>query len=260
MDWPSPMPAFSVCGSSLGEFFCQARLFSRGRPLSWAHREGRAMGKCKGLFDRCRQHVVTAILITLCGLSSTKVRALPPDPVEELRQSLKAPVLETAERDRNLRAQIRALSGINDLQRAVSLRDWRDEDPDDKVAAVDLANRAEVCRAFEQAVRDVLHHGDAASRLAVMNMLVKMAITTRGAGTKASIAHAFADDLANLTRQGDAGTREAAARSLGQVSPEPGMAVPVLTKLMESKEVRLKLAGVDGMVSMMKVATYLATR
>ncbi|HMC88449.1 MAG TPA: HEAT repeat domain-containing protein, partial [Gemmataceae bacterium] len=105
-----------------------------------------------------------------------------------------------------------------------------------------------------------LRRGDAASRLAVMDMIVRLATTTGGVGSKASIARVFGADLAELTRQGDLLTREAAARALGQANPDPAVAVPALSELMESQEMALKLAASDGFGYLMKVVTFLATR
>ena len=67
----------------------------------------------------------------------------------------------------------------------------------------------------------MLRHGDAASQLAVMDMLVRMTTTTRGVGTCMSITRVFGADLAELTKYGDPLTREASARCLGQVCPDP---------------------------------------
>jgi len=87
---------------------------------------------------------ILAIILLMAGLGWTAGRAVaaPPDAVEALRELLRAPALDPGQRDRCLREQIRRLNGVSDLRRAVALRDWRDEDPDEKVAAVDQANRA----------------------------------------------------------------------------------------------------------------------
>src|SRR5439155_11456545 len=102
------------------------------------------------------------------------------DPVQEIRCILRASVSDLAKRDRFLCAQIQAMDRLSDLARALVLREWRDEDPERRVAAVDRPNRLALARRFEQAVRDVLRQGDDASRLAVMNMLAELGTTTHG--------------------------------------------------------------------------------
>src|SRR5207247_2205646 len=117
-----------------------------------------------------------------CGTAFARAQSA--DPVEELRLLLKAPLTDSEARDRALKEQGKLVDGINDLRRALVLRDWRDEDPDARVASVDQRNRAGLARRFEQAVREVLLQGDATSKLAVLNMLGKMGTNVRGIDTK----------------------------------------------------------------------------
>src|SRR5438132_86245 len=152
---------------------------------------------------------VLALLAIACGIASSAARAAPPDAVEELRQTLRVAVADGEQRRRAVAEEIQALNDINDLRRAIELREWRDEDPDDRIASADRHNRAEVGRRFEQAARDLLQHGDTATRLAVMDMLLKMATTTRGIGTRASLTRDFATELIDLIKQGDPLPREA---------------------------------------------------
>jgi HEAT repeat protein len=218
------------------------------------------MRKYSALEKHYQPRCLAVILLLPMGMMIGRGLAAPGDAVAELREILQAPASDPSMRERCLGEQIKKLNGISELRQALALHDWHDEDPDDKTAAVDRASRAEVVRRFDSAVRQVLRRGDAASRLAVMDMIVRMATTTRGVGTPGSLARTFADDLAELTRQGDLLTREAAARALGQASPDPAQAVPVLSKLMESKETSLQLAASDALGYLMKVATFLATR
>ena len=87
---------------------------------------------------------------------------------------MKAPVFEPARRDQAVKEQCRKVNGINDIRRALILREWRDQDPDERVASADRCNRAELARRFEQSVRDVLGQTDTPSKLAVLTMLEKM--------------------------------------------------------------------------------------
>src|SRR5262249_53486950 len=148
---------------------------------------------------------------------------------------------------------------INDLNRAIALRDWRDDDPDDKIAAADKVTRIEVGRRFAFAVREVLQHGDSASRLAVMDMLLKMAPSTRGLNTRTSFTRIFATDLVELIRGDDDIAWEAATRALGQINPEPELAVPVLSEQLMSMDKKQKLAAADGLVHLIRVASHIVT-
>jgi hypothetical protein len=203
---------------------------------------------------------VLAVLAVAWGALSSPAPAAPPDPVEELRQTLRLAVADGEQRRRAVAEEIKALDDMNDLRRAIELREWRDEDPDDRIASADRYNRAEVGRRFEQTARELLQHGDTATRLAIMDMLLKMATTTRGIGTRASLTRNFATDLIDLIKQGDALSREAATRALAQINPDPILAVPVLSEQLRSGDATQKLAAADGLVYLMQVVNVLATR
>src|SRR5262249_49547025 len=107
-------------------------------------------------------------------------------PVNDLRLALQIPVTDHAphSKDLTLRRQtlerrVGALCRAPELREALLLTEWRDEDIDPLIAAVDRAVRAEVARRFELAVREVLQRGAPASRLAAANMLREVAATVR---------------------------------------------------------------------------------
>jgi HEAT repeat protein len=111
---------------------------------------------------------------------------------------------------------------------------------------------------FEQIVHDVLHKGDTAARLAVMNMLCEIGRTVHVPGSNQGFARVFARDLAQCARQDDLSVREAAARTLGQISPDPKVAVPALSGLLDSKDLSVRLAAIEGLVSLVHIASQLA--
>src|SRR6266849_2295132 len=175
------------------------------------------MRTCRVRSNRPRCLLAIAIAIALQSQMPALAQPVPSESVEELRLLLKAPVTEVSRRERAVSEQLKLVDGINDLRRALALREWRDEDPDDRISTVDRRNREVVARRFAQAAREVLRQGDATSRLAMLNMLGKMGTGVRSVGTTSSFASIFAVDLTTLTKQGDARVREAAARTLGLI-------------------------------------------
>src|SRR5262245_20303027 len=164
--------------------------------------------------------------------------AQPPrtDAVEAVRLALKAPVQDVAARARQLQQATGRLTTIPDLRRALTLQEWRDEDPDGSIAAVDLAARTAVTQRFVNSVRDVLHHGDALRRLAATNLLTELGTKARNVGSRQSVARAFGNDLAQLLKNEDARVRESAARALGQIAADPELVAAALGGLLGSKE------------------------
>jgi HEAT repeat protein len=182
------------------------------------------------------------------------------DPVEDLRRILKAPLTDLQTRDRNLKDAVSALQSLGELRRAVVLQDWRDADPNEEVAVVDRVHRAVVLERFARSVRDVLHWGDTTSRLAVLNMLAEVGPSVRGHSNRKGLAGEFASDLVPLLRQSDSSIREATARTLGHIAPDPQAAVPALGDLLRLGNMFERQAAAEGLTGMVQVVTQLATR
>src|SRR5260370_40266832 len=138
------------------------------------------------------------VVIVLGGTASALAQPVPAESVEELRLLLKAPVTELSRRDRALGEKVKLLDGINDLRRALGRGEWRDQDPDERVAAVDQRHRAVVAQRFEQSLRDVFQQGDATRRLAGLHLLGKMVTGRRAVGTKKPVTRTFAPALPAL--------------------------------------------------------------
>lgn len=209
-------------------------------------------------FD-CRLTLV-ALGLVLCAIGSAFGQPAGSDPVEELRLTLRAPLTDPIKRDRAVKEQIWHLTSLSDLRRAVVLGEWRDEDQDLRVAAVDRPNRVTLARRFEHAVRDVLEHGDGACRLAVLTLLAEMGTTVHGVGTRHGITRAFGPDLVGLAKRGEATVRTAALGALGQVDPEPDVALPAFRELLAAGDEGQRRAAADGLAAWMRTLAQLATR
>src|SRR4051812_12797188 len=105
-----------------------------------------------------------AFLALTCWVGPTHAQVASSDPVDEVRRALKAPARDLAQRSQDVMKATATLTSIDDLRRALALLEWRDEDADDKLAVIDLANRAAAATRFEQGVRSILQQGDPDSR------------------------------------------------------------------------------------------------
>lgn len=207
-----------------------------------------------------RRLVLLAVAIFLCGTTPLFAQPAVVDPVQEIRGTLRAPIGDLAKRDHLLNQQIQAMNRLSDLARALVLREWRDEDQDRRVAAADRPNRLALDARFQQAVREVLRQGDEASQLAVMKLLAEMGSTMHGVGTRHGIVRGFGPDLVELTWRGDVRICALALRTLGQIDPEPRVALSAFSGMLAVDEVNLRLAAADGLVCWMRTLAELATR
>jgi HEAT repeat protein len=144
---------------------------------------------------------------------------------------------------------VTALSRLPELREALLLREWRDQDADDQIAAIDQAARLEVARRFGQVLFDILQRGDAVGRQAAVSLLGEVAPTLREIRLPGWSLRGFSPVLADLVRDPQStGIREAAAHALCQISADPAVAVPALSRLFESGEPALRRAAARGLV------------
>jgi HEAT repeat protein len=199
------------------------------------------------------------LVASLWTAGGVRADRFPPDPVEELRLALRTTSRDPAAREKLLTRRVEALRSLTDLRRALQLQEWRDEDPDDRIKAIDVPLREAIVRRFEQGVREALK-ADPTTQKAVARMLAEMGLSIRGTQLKTGLARIFAPDLANLIKQGDPGAREAAARALGQIHADPEVAVPALAGLLRSDLPADRVAATDGLLGMMRTVTGSASR
>jgi HEAT repeat protein len=145
------------------------------------------------------------------------------------------------------------------MRRALALREWRDQEAEGEVPAVDRRNRSVLVERFEQAVREVLRQGDSTSRLAMLSIVSDVGSTMRCPGNRNCLAAAFAPDLATLLMAGDPRVREAACRTLGLINPDPRVVVSAITRPLHAKETSERVAASEALTSLILCVTRLAT-
>jgi HEAT repeat protein len=205
--------------------------------------------------------LTSCVCVCLLVAGSARAQDLEPrprtDPVELLRQALRAPVRGPAARDLQMKAAVDALQSPDELQRALQLNGWRDGDPDESIASVDARRREIVVERFERAVRSALRQDALEGRLAAVKMIAALDPELRGRAA-GSLARDFTGDLAELTRSGPAALREMAALTLGRVSPEPAAAAAALAVLLRDPDARLRAAAAEALAAMVTTAVRLA--
>jgi HEAT repeat protein len=215
--------------------------------------------------------LLTAGSLLLCSSAALAQRnAL--DRVDELRLALKIPVLglppenagELALRRQTLTKKVQALRTLSELRRALLLQEWSDiggkgvdralTRPVEsvEVSNIDREIRQLVAERFEKGIRAVLQQGDDTARMAAATMLGEMGTSVRAAATRTSLARGLGVELARLTADESPGVREAAARALGTINPDPKVAVPALSKLLADDNVALRRAAAGALASMVQ--------
>jgi len=232
-------------------------------------------------------HVASAFIFGgLINPSAGRADRFPPDPVDELRQALRMtmpelarrdpafakllvdakpeelPKLFQAEKERILAECIQALHSLSDLRRALILREWTTQETElpEEGLSPNQKYHLMVAQRFQNEVRRVLHGGDAVARLAVMAMLSEKGAEARASEERAGVGRPFAKDLADLALDDpEPGVRQAAARTLGQIFPDPSIAAPTLARILASPNVQERRAAAGGLDDMMRLASRLTT-
>src|SRR6266852_3638453 len=199
-----------------------------------------------------RRHGLIAMTAIVFLAGPTRADRFPPDPVEELHQFLQlAPddlrnrypevgkrlgtvkpedyqAAFEKERDRLLAERIKAVRTIPEMRRALLLQEWRLDQVGEAFGEVEKMNRKyrnELAERFQEAVRKVLLEGNLDSKLAALNMLAELGVSIRTLKEPNGIGRAFEKDVADLSKRGQTATlRETAARTLGQIFPDPEVA------------------------------------
>lgn len=167
---------------------------------------------------------------------------LPPDPVEELRQALRAQG-ET----HDLGARVAALRTLGEMRRALSA-EWTvaTEKSEDL-----LKNR------FVEATRATLRTGDVSSKLAAITMLGEMGISGAGVDRGTVVARAFVKELTEIVARAEPRTSAAAAHALAKLGPrvktELRDAVNALGKLQKAPAHSQRLAAAESLIEVLQV-------
>jgi HEAT repeat protein len=213
---------------------------------------------------------VVAIAAALNWAGASRADRFPPDPVNELRDVLRAPIDEKEreqslkKRERLLAERLKALRTIPEMRRALLLQEWRLDQVDLEVSKVDRKYRDELVLHFQDDVRRVLRQGNAVDMLAELGSTIRNPEEARGLGPELRqdvLRRFFQDDVADLVRHGKAASvRATAARTLGQIYPDPDVAVPALRSLLEPSHVaEERRAAAQGLLSLVRVVSLFAS-
>src|SRR5262249_49361877 len=154
-------------------------------------------------------------------------------------------------REKLLTKRVEALKTLGDLRRALQLQEWRPDEGFDEKLQIDRPLREKVAARFEQGIREAFK-GTPTMQKAAAQMLGEMGLSVRGTQGGINLSRAFTQDLVNAIKQDDPGVRQTAARALGQVYPDPEVALPALAGLLRSDLPADRVAALDGLLGLLR--------
>jgi len=226
-----------------------------------------------------RRPGLLALVLFLCCLGASLADPFPPDPVEKLSRFLSSRPVDPKEFSAGLQKLTGELQSISDLYRALNLREWTNAITPEQADVVGQ-QQAQLVERLREKARRILQSGDVPSQLATLTLIgdvgasaltpesPSLADVNRPIQAKTSIAaqvlatgrlgRAYQADLVDLMRHArDERLRTTAARTLGQILPDPKEAVPALRSLLDSPKATERRAAAAGLMSMVRVATQL---
>src|SRR5260370_11414795 len=185
-----------------------------------------------------RRPGVAVLLVMLVGAEIGLADRFPPDPVEELRHTLKTAAFEAdlAELQRDLPKRIEALRTVSDMYRALAVEEWPEEtyvpgwrprpdwdkfeaerwetwskEGDNKIVTTKWQARIRLAQSFESKARALLKSGTTSVRLALLDLLAEtgpsMSIVDYPEpllkGYRKGVARALSPDIAALVNDAD---------------------------------------------------------
>jgi HEAT repeat protein len=207
--------------------------------------------------------------------------AFPPDPVDALKQVLDSPPAEPKEFDAELQKAGGKLQNMGDLYRALNLQEWPQQPTEEPtpIEAVKLRQQALLAERLQQRISRTFKSGSVADQLAALTLVAEMGarisvpenpdarnldklsegltgVSAGASGGRRSIGRALTAPVVDLVRQGaNERVRETAARTLGQMIPNPRLAVPALRSVLTSAPVGERRAAAAGLLSLVRVVS-----
>jgi HEAT repeat protein len=193
----------------------------------------------------CRGAVPAAVIAGCVWAGAVLAQHAPPDPVEALSRDLKIKVLDPQNqealkfRERSLQRDVQELRSINELRRALQLQAaWSDDQAGAvaEVQVIDRKYRELIADRFRQQLTRMMKSGDPLAEMAAADLLNEIGVSIRGSSEQGAggVTRRLAPDLVDLLKSDDVRVRNAAARALGKINPDPVLAVPALGQLLRT--------------------------
>lgn len=213
----------------------------------------------------------------LALLLASTVHAQPPvwvDPVEDLRNALpirleelnNPPDIVIQFRRDNLAKKVANLKNIGELRRALALDEWKIDAQrisNDRVRKIDLEMRQRVGERLVSAIRAAVKSSDANTRLSIANLIAEMGPTIPALDPldRFGFSRGLTTEVVQLSQDPDLGVRQEAIRALGNINPDPQIAVKAIMSVFENDAaVGPRRLAADSLGQMIRVIAHLQKR
>ncbi len=161
-----------------------------------------------------------------------------------------------------LEGKVKNLKTIGELRRALALEEWKDNPSgqviNEELRAIDADMRKLVAQRLTKAIQIEAEKGDAASRMALANLICEMGPTIRSVGgDKKGFARSLTKEVIQLAQDKNYAVRQQALRALGNIFPDPKEASAVFQAALEKENPDLKLLAAKGLGQLIRNVDFL---
>jgi HEAT repeat protein len=147
------------------------------------------------------------------------------------------------------------LTTTTDLRLALALPEWEDTRTyAPQLRAVDQEARANIGKRLADLVKGVVESGDSQNQMALADLIGEIGTGIRGLplDDKSGYARTLAPSLMVLMQKDDPRVRQAAARALPKIFPDPAPSAAALAQMLQSRDVNDRRAASEALTDMVR--------
>jgi hypothetical protein len=168
-----------------------------------------------------------------------------PDAVEDLRDALKHAGDTPSARQHRLASAVEAVTDLADIQRAIALLEWRDEDPDTAIATIDHQSRRALAQKYEKLLRNHLGGSDTEERLAALTHLGTRPAACQRLLVEIGATERLGHDLEPLIARAEPSLQREAIAAIVQMHVSPSLVAGSLRSGLTAADWTVRKAAID---------------
>jgi HEAT repeat protein len=198
--------------------------------------------------------VIGSAIVGSLGLTAcVHGQATSSDRVQAIRLLLRESPLNVGDRDQRLCDSIAQMVRLDDLARVLSLPEWNVEALERPPAENGHSPRAVAFNHFEEGIRAELESSDTERQMLALDLLIETGKRGRP-GIVLAASPRLTEALVRLLPNESAIVGSTAAAALARVGPDPGVAIPALDRLLDSREPERSRAAVHALAELLENA------
>lgn len=173
--------------------------------------------------------------------------------VEQVRLTLTQYADTPEGRDSRLKRAVQALQTNRERREAFLLSEWRDQQTELPLAAVDRKYRQELCQVLLREYKAILQSGEKEKIHLLLEKLPDIARQSEDSPIVAGLVKDLSGEITHLAKQGPAETRRMALITLVKTHADADLMLPIFSLLNRDPQPEIRHAAADGVDTLLKL-------